>query len=245
VLREGSRVTGSGAIELLPGRPPRLCFDAGRSRRRPRPAGTPCGGIDLRGLAPDVRAGDLVTVVGTLRGGIVEVEEQALLHEMPFEPFVRPPVPCPEPRGGWAPGGEPFDDRSPDDAAYNAFLADHQELAGACTCSSRRRADRSLPCWRATRPNARWWSPSSVRRSAVRLCVVVADHDVDAAPRAWDDLNGRRLWGVGSAWTGTHERLRQVVHVELLWVTEEAAAFVAAHPDGVVQLEPHLRVLDL
>lgn len=69
VPRDGDRVTATGAVELLPARPPRLDFRPGSIQRRPRPSGTPCpAGIDVPCLPSMRQAGEWVTVIGTLRG---------------------------------------------------------------------------------------------------------------------------------------------------------------------------------
>lgn len=240
---EGSRVTASGVVELLDGRPPRLDFRPGTMQRRPRPPGTPCSaGIDVPGLDASQVGARWITVVGTLRAGAIDVAEQHDLPRVERSPRLR--VPCPEPVGGWAPGGEPFDDRSPDDAAHNAFLAQHQDMIGrlfllkpapdrqVAAVVARDEAERDMAVRELT-PAFRG-----------RLCVVVADDDVDAAPRAMADLNTRRIWGLMSAGSTAHEDLRRRVHVELMWVTDEALAFQAAHPEGVVVLDPHLRVIE-
>lgn len=183
-----------------------------------------------------------VTVVGTLRAGAIEVDEQR--DTAPRERSPRLRVPCPEPDGGWAPGGDPFDDRSPDDAAHNAFLARHQDMSGrlfllkpapdrqVAAVVARGEAERAMV--------VRELTPAF----AGRLCVVVADYDVDAAPRAMDDLNTRRIWGMLSAGSAADEDLRRRLHVELMWVTDEPLAFQAAHPIGVVVLDPRLRVVE-
>lgn len=59
-----------------------------------------------------------------------------------------------------------------------------------------------------------------------------------------DDLNSRRIRGLMSAGVSFDEHFRRSLRVELLWVTDDALALVAAHPHGVVRLEPHLRVVE-
>lgn len=188
VPRDGDRVTASGVVEVLEGQLPRLCFRTGG--RRPRRPGEPCpAGIDVPGLDPTQVVDGRATVVGTLHAGesllagTIAVEQQEP-HDLP-PPVPRPAVPCPPPRGGWAPGGEPFDDRSPDDAAYNAFIAEHQELIGRVLLL-KPAPDRQVATVLARDADERDMLVRELGPSFPgRLCVVVPDHDVDAPRGRW------------------------------------------------------------
>jgi hypothetical protein len=121
VVRDGSRVTGTGRVVSVPGRPVRLCADTRTADVGYEPGHEPppkyCEhGVDVSGIDvnADRREKDgavegRATLLGTWRGDLLEVEEQR-----PPEPmegpkgartignynYVPTPSPCPLPEGG-------------------------------------------------------------------------------------------------------------------------------------------------
>ena len=202
----------------------------------------PLEGADLAALADRFEKEEAVegqaTVTGTWQDGRVLVTSQGP-PPAPV-PRVEGEVPCPAPAGGW-PQGPAMDnlsaelalvrERLPDllDPVRHALLRppDTQTLLGVAVAdeAAREQAQRQLD---ELLPD--------------RACVVVARHtdaEVDAAMAVdWFPFRGFRSSGTGM------EALQTVVRVEVLVATDEITAEVARHPEGLVRLEPALRVVE-
>jgi hypothetical protein len=135
LVRDGDRVTVTGGVQALPGRPVRMCAPAPVALpgypegQEPPPAycdlGVTVRGLDLatvpgRKVVRGVVTGQ-ATVRGTYRAGVVTVDRQSdpePTAERPSSLPERPP--CPAPAGGWR-AGETDVDR------LVAYLEAHQD----------------------------------------------------------------------------------------------------------------------
>lgn len=184
-------------------------------------------------------AGETTTAVGVLRAEMLFVERQ--LPPVPGRLAARPSVPCPEPPGGWAEGGAPFDDRSPDDAALNAYHARHPEMIGRVRLL-RPTPDRQVAAVLAKDEAERGQALAELGPSfAGRLCVVVSTEDVTLARTAQNDERFQR--GMMSSGVRLTDQLRQVAHFQVWRVTESMVSALADYPPGMVELAPFLEVV--
>jgi hypothetical protein len=268
VVGDGSRVTGTGRVVAVPGRPVRFCAPVGRADigypdgQEPPPqyceTGVDVSGVDLTALVDRREAAGavegLAQLTGTYDDGALTVEEQA----PPRWPESRdaPDVPpCDPPDGGW-----PRDPRllapvgSPDEGDVN-LVAERPAL-------DRYRAERpgDVVTVALLRP-----SPDSVllgvaasdaaaARRAVqalrpaygeRLCVVVSRYSraqVTAAQAMVDVASpeAARLGVFAGAGEGVGEDLQVEVGYDVVMTTEELAGRAGQHPDGLVVLRPWL-----
>lgn len=244
---EGSRVTATGRLQQVDGRPAQLCsqnqiFPA--IPRGPDYVPPPCLGVDVEGLDTDRLSDGSATVVGTLRGGAIVVEEQTAPVEQPSSRGL-PDVPCPTPAGGWPDGGAPYDDRSPDDAALGAFSEANPQLSGRILLL-RPAADRQVATVVVRDDAERMQVERALGPSfAGRLCVVVSTEDVDLATRAQNDLRFAETDGLISAGTqfGGAD-FRDVLYVEALQFTQDLLDLQADYPPGLVEVRPFLAVVE-
>lgn len=215
----------------------RLC--PGRTNRRPGPP----PGVVTEGLDPTVHDGGVTTAVGVLRGPMGEevlAVEQQSLPQWPRHPG-RPTVPCPEPPGGWAEGGAPYDDRSPDDGVLNDFHARHQAMVGRVRLV-RPSDDRQVAVVVVADERERDVVARELgEHFAGRLCVVDAVDDVDLARRAQEDPRFRL--GTMTAGVGMDDAARQVAHFRVWRITDAMVEALADYPPGLVTLQPFIEAV--
>jgi len=241
----GDRVTAVGTVRRVDGEPDRLCHPEQAYPAVALAPGQvlPCLGIDLEGLGE--LPPDLVRITGTWTGSAVVVQEVGAGEPAEGHSGL-PEVPCPAPAGGWPEGGAPFDDRSPDDAAIVRYGEAHPEL----TSTGRLMLLRPAPDRQVVTVVAR----DEAERARVqaelaadfpgRTCVVVQEHDVEAAMRVQDDprLTQERLlvtsapqWGPG---LHTRTAVARVLRLTPLLLQARRDA------GGLLELRPMLTVVE-
>lgn len=245
VPEQGDRVTAVGTVRRVEGEPDRLCHPDQAYPAILLPPGEtlPCLGIDLDGLAG--LSEGLARITGTWTGDAVAVEEVG-----PGEPSQGhaglPEVPCPAPAGGWPDGGAPYDDRSPDDAAISRYGEAHPELSATGRLMLLRPAPDRQVVTVVVRDEA---ERARVEAELApdfpgRTCVVVQEHDVEAASGVQDDprltqeslmVSSSPEWGPGLR---TRKAVALVLRLTPLLLEAERDA------DGLLELRPMLTVAD-
>jgi hypothetical protein len=268
VVVDGSRVTGTGRVVAVPGRPVRFCAPVGRADigypdgQEPPPQycehGVDLTGVDLAALVDRREAAGavegLAQLTGTYEGGVLTVGEQA--PPQPSESRHTPDVPpCEPPDGGW-----PRDPRllvpvgSPDEGdvnlmaeqpALDRYRAEHPE--DVVTVALLRPSPDSVLLGVAASDAAAARRAEQALRPAYgeRLCVVVSRYSraqVTAAQAMVDVASpeGARLGVFGGAGEGVGEDLQVEVGYDVVMTTEELAGRAGQHPDGLVVLRPWL-----
>jgi hypothetical protein len=245
VPQPGDRVTAVGSVSGTSDRGLRICHPHQAYDLVLRPPGEepPCRGFDLRGLAAP--PADVVRVTGTWTGDVVEVEEVEPAGT-PEGHGGMPPVPCAAPAGGWPEGGAPFDDRSPDDAAISRFGDAHPELrAGGRLMLQRPQPDRQIATVVVRDEAERARVEAELAADfAGRTCLVVQEHDVDAAWRVLEDprLRADDQMVSGSDRWAPDLRTRTAVALVLRLTPELLEAEREA--DGLLEVRPMLTVVD-
>lgn len=269
VVRDGTRVTGTGSVVAVPGRAVRFCAPVARADigyapgQEPAPEycelGVDAEGVDLEALAsPREKEGAVegqATLTGTYRDGTLVVEEQE--PPTPHTPGdeVEGPPPCEAPEGGWprdpallrGPGHEPEGDANmlAEQPAMDRYRAEHP-------------GDVVQIALLRPFPDSVLMGVSAVDEAAAeraaeallpaygkRLCVVVSRFTRAQITAAQAEIRvgsdeGRRLGVMGGAGEGVSDDLQVEVGYDVVMVTEELQRRAQEHPPGLLVLRPWL-----
>lgn len=252
VLKTGQRVSASGRVVSVPGRPVRFCAPVAEAAvgyapgKEPAPAycaqGVDIHGVNLSTLTnrreKDGAVEGLAALDVVYRGhGSVSV-----VHQAPYrtpKQTLDPPdrVPCPPPAGGWpfGPENENLDFTTMDNYAHthpgvvlmSALLrpSSRQVLAYFLTMTD------PAPVAAALRPI--YGKSLCVARS--RFTQAQITHTADAFTTL---MQHGPVYGVSSG--GLRPDAQPVVDVELTAVTTKIAALADSQPSGLVQMQPWL-----
>lgn len=269
VVRDGTRVTGTGFVVSVPDRPVRFCAPVARELigyapgQEPPPRycelGVDVEGVDLADLADRrEKAGaveGVATLTGTYRDGTLVVEQQdrpaepARVEQQPASP------PCEAPEGGWprdpgllrGPGYEPEGDVNlmAEQPAMDAYRAEHPSDV-VTIALLRPFADSVLMGVSAVDEAAAARAERALRPAyGKRLCVVVSRFtrtQVTAAQAEIPigDAEDMRLAVMGGAGEGVSDDLQVEVGYDVVMVTEELQRRADRHPPGLIALRPWL-----
>lgn len=271
VVREGSRVIGTGRVVSVPDGPVRLCADAPTTGvgyvpgSEPPPElcehGVDVTGADLTALdgrrEEDGAVEGRATLVGTWQDGVFDVQEQR-----PPEPAEVPvgarmigsfnywPTgsPCPLPAGGLPPT-DPMDNLSHASPAMQTFFQAHP--ASQPFSALRRPEPDQVVFALAVQDQPERQDAERLLRPVLgdRLCIVdalVTPEQLEAAtadPALAVGPGADRPFasGTGISDDGTLTPVRQL---DVVMVTEELARAAAAHPAGLVEFRSLLTIID-
>ena len=269
VVRDGMRVTATGSVVAVPGRPVRFCAPVVRALigyapgQEPAPEycelGVDAEGVDLAQLRDRREKDGAVeggaTLTGTYRDGTLIVEQQ----EVPPPPSPaeesREEPPCPAPDGGWprdpsilrGPGYEPEGDANmmAEQPAMDRYRAAHP--GDVLTIALLRPfPDSVLMGVSAVDEQAAARAEEALRPTyGERLCIVVSRFtraQVTAARQAIPvgGEEGTRLGALAGGGEGVGGDLQVEVEFDVVMVTEELQRRASGHPAGLVVLRPWL-----
>ena len=268
VVRDGDRVSASGSVVSVPGRPVRFCAPVAQDAigyapgQEPAPAYCPFGvdveAVDLADLA-DRREKDgslegQTALTGVWRDGKLVVQEQG-----PPEPYGEPEQaaapPCDPPQGGWPRdpslllpmGGEVEGDVNllAEQPAMDRYRAQHP--GDVVTIALLRPYPDSVLMGVSVVDGAAAARAEAALRAAYgeRLCVVSSRStraQVTAAQAEFviGSNDATRLGIHGGAGEGVSDALQIEVGYDLVLVTEEIVSRAARHPPGLIALRPWL-----
>lgn len=250
---DGDRVEGTARVVQVPGQPARFCGEelvaavGYAPGYEPAPADCPQGvdvtGLDLRTVPGHVEKDGAVeafgTMTGTWRGGHVEVEQlSAPASPSPGEPS-QEAVPCAPPAGGWPTGP----------ANSNLWPVMQQVLSRLPELQPETRVELLRPSVTQTLVGAIALDDTDRARieqvlqdiAPDRHCVAVSRYS-PAELAAAKAEQWRALPHVTQDSGTTIHDLQWQVQVSAVAVTQQLADAVARHPEGLVQVEPDLRI---
>lgn len=269
VVRDGTRVRGTGSVVSVPDRPVRFCAPVAQigiayaPGQEPPPQycelGVDAQGVDLAALADRrEKAGaveGVATLTGTYRDGTLVVEQQE--RPSPPTPADQEPAspPCEPPEGGWprdpgllrGPGYEPEGDANmmAEQPAMDAYRAEHP--GDVVTIALLRPFPDSVLMGVSAVDAAASARAEQALRPAYgkRLCVVVSRFTRGQVTAAQQEIeiggeDGLRLGVMGGAGEGVSDDLQVEVGYDVVMVTEELQRRADKHPPGLIALRPWL-----
>lgn len=269
VVRDGSRITATGAVVSVPDRPVRFCAPVARALIGYAPGQEPAPeycelGVDVQGVDLDEladrreKAGaveGVTTLTGTYRDGTLVVEQQERpVPPTPADQEASSP-PCEAPEGGWqrdpgllrGPGYEPEGDANmmAEQPAMDAYRAEHP--GDVVTIALLRPFPDSVLMGVSAVDEAAASRAEQALRPAygTRLCVVVSRFTRAQVTAAQAETpvggeEGTRLGVMGGAGEGVSDDLQVEVGYDVVLVTDELQQRADRHPPGLIALRPWL-----
>lgn len=269
VVRDGTRVTGTGSVVAVPGRAVRFCAPVPRADvgyapgQEPAPEycelGVDAEGVDLTALTnrreKDGAVEGQATLTGTYRDGTLVVEQQGQAPPTRPGDGKRAAPPCEAPEGGWprdlalphGPGHEPEGDANmhAEQPAMDRYRAKHPDDI-VTIALLRPFPDSVIMGVSAVDQTAAARAEQALRPTyGKRLCVVVSRFSRAQVAAAQEELQigsdeARRLGVMGGAGEGVSDDLQVEVGYDVVMVTEELQRRAEKHPPGLLVLRPWL-----
>ncbi len=252
VLQAGQRVSASGRVVAVPGRPVRFCAPVAEAAvgyakgHEPAPAycaqGVDVQGVNLPALTNRREKDGAVEGFAALdlvyQGqGSVSVVHQARYRDPDGSPDPPDRVPCPAPAGGWPVGAV---DENLDFTAMDDYT--HAHPGGVVMSALLRPSRTQAVAYVLTTTDAAPVAASLRPAYGKSLCVVrsrFTQAQITLADDAFTALMQHGpVYGVGAG--GLGPEAQPIVSVELTAVTTKIAALADRQPNGLVELEPWL-----